>query len=199
MQTHFPVCGFKQFCKTTIRKAFLLQAEQNILVQLFQRLGFQPQFNINDILDLCQEPWIDVRQVMHFFQRKTLGKSIADIPDAIRARFAQFFLDHFAVTGFFVQAVNADFQSAQRLLKGFLEGAAYRHDFTDRFHLRSQVVIRLREFFKCKTWNLGDNVIDGRLKRSRSRSASNVIAQFIKGITNRQFRRNFGNRETGGF
>jgi len=129
----------------------LLELEQQFLVQRFQRLTiFQPQFDVDDFLDLRQEPRIDVSQLMHFFQRETLRECIADIPDTIRSRLAQFFLDGFVVGGFFVHAVDADFQTAQCFLERFLEGTANRHHFTDRLHLGCQMIVGLREFSNAK-------------------------------------------------
>ena len=64
-----------------------------------------------------QEPAVDARQLMHFLERETLGERIADIPDPFRTRLAEFALEHFAILGFLVHAVDADFQAAQ----GFLE------------------------------------------------------------------------------
>ncbi len=72
-----------------------------------------------------QEPRIDMRQLMYFFQRETLGEGVADVPDTIRTRFTQFLLEHFAGLGFFVQAVNADFQAA-RTLSGTIPGTCGR-------------------------------------------------------------------------
>src|SRR5690606_24309870 len=113
-----------------------------------------------------QEPWINMRQVMHFLMRETLSKRIADVPDTLWPRFAQFFLDGFAVGGFFIHAIDTDFQTAQRFLERFLESTTNRHHLTHRFHLCSQMAISLREFLESETRDLGNHVIDGRLERS---------------------------------
>ena len=78
-------------------------------------------------------------------------------------------LDLFAVGGLLVEAVDADFQAAQRLLQRLLEGAADRHHLAHRFHLRGQAVVGLREFLEGEARNLGDDVVDGRLERGRRR------------------------------
>ncbi len=117
---------------------------------------------------------------------------------------AQFALNHFldiflVQIGDFVQPVDADLQSPQGLLQRLLEGAAYRHDFADRFHLRGQAVVGLRKFFERETRHLGDHVIDGRLERCRRFAAGNFVPQFVERITDRQLRRHFGDRKAGRF
>jgi hypothetical protein len=116
----------------------------------FQLLVIQPQFDVDDFLDLDEEPRIDLGQLVHFFQREALGEGVAHVPDALRTRLAQFFFDLLAVAGLFVQAVDADFQAAQRLLERFLEGAADRHHFAHRFHLGGQVLSAVGNFSNVK-------------------------------------------------
>src|SRR5699024_4879870 len=92
-----------------------------------------------------------------------------------------------------------DFQAAQGFLQGFLLRATNRHHFANRFHLSGQTVVSTGEFLEVEARNFSHHVVDGRLEGGRSTPASDVVHQFIEGVTNRQFRRHFGNRETGGF
>ena len=82
------VFNFQQFCQTTIREAFAFQSQQRVFVEYCHGLGFQPEFDIDQFLDLRQKPGIDLGQLMHFFLREALGKGIAHIPDALRSRLA---------------------------------------------------------------------------------------------------------------
>ena len=157
----------------------------------------QPQLDVDDLLDLDQEPAIDVGQVMHFFQREALCECVADVPDTVRPRLAQFFLDLLAVGGFFVQSVDPNFEAAQRLLERFLEGAADRHHLAHRLHLRGQMVVGLREFFKREARDLGHHVIDRWLERSRGGAAGDVVAQFVEREADSQLGGDLGDRETG--
>jgi hypothetical protein len=58
---HSLVGGFHQLGQTTIGKTFLFKREQSGFVDGIQCLCLKPQFNVNDLLDLRQEPRIDVR------------------------------------------------------------------------------------------------------------------------------------------
>src|SRR5471032_1964206 len=197
--THGSIRRLQQEAQTAVRETFLLQLVQGVLVQVFQLLRVQPQFQVDDFLDLDQEPWVDLGQLVHFFQGKTLGKRIAHVPDTLRTRLAQFFFDLFAVLGFLVHAVHAHFQAAQGFLERFLEGTANRHHFTNRLHLRRQVVVGGREFLERETRDLGDHVIDRWLERCRRGAARDFIAQFVQRETHGQLGGDLGDRETGGF
>ena len=84
-------------------------------------------------------------------------------------------------------------------MQGFLLRAANRHHFTDRFHLGGQAVVGADEFFEVEARDFGHDVVDGRLKRRRGAAAGDIVHQLIKGVTNRQLRRHFSDREAGGF
>ena len=131
-----------------------------------------------------QEPRIDFGERKDFVHAHVLAEGVAYIPNAVRTRFAEFFLEHFAVLGFFVQSVNADFQATQGFLERLLEGTANRHHLADRLHLGGQTTVGGREFLKRETWNFGDYVIDARLKTRGRRTTGNLVAQLVQGIAN---------------
>ena len=84
-------------------------------------------------------------------------------------------------------------------MQGFLLRATNRHHFANRFHLSGQTVVSTGEFFEVEARNFSNHIVDGRLEGGRSTSASDVVHQFVEGVTHRQFRRHFSNRETGRF
>jgi hypothetical protein len=86
------------------------------------------------------------------------------------------------LVGLFVQTVHAHFQTAQRLLERFLEGAANRHHFADRLHLRGQARIGFAEFFERETRDLGDDVVDRRFERRRGLAAGDFVLQFVERV-----------------
>ncbi len=108
-------------------------------------------------------------------------------------------IDFFFGRGHFVKTIHADFQPAQGFLHGLLKGAADGHDFTHGFHLRGQPVIGLRKFLKRKARDLGDHVINRRLKRRGCCAARDVVFQFIQGVAHSQLGGDLGNRKTRGF
>ncbi len=181
-----------------VREALLLELIEHVLVERLQGLGLEPQLDVHDLLDLHQEPRIDLGEIVHLFQGEALGKGVAYVPDAFRTRLAQLFLDLFAIARLFVQAVDTDFQAAQGFLERFLEGAAHRHHFTDRFHLGGQVLVGGREFLEGEARDLGDDVVDRRFKTGRGRAAGDLVAQFVEREADRELGRDLGDREAGG-
>ncbi len=122
---------------------------------------------------------------------------------AIRARFAQFALEHGqTVFGADIEPRRvepglADLQPAQRLLQRLVEAAADRHHLTHRFHLRGQAGIGGRKFLECKTRDLGDHVVDRRFERCRREASGDVVLQFVQRVTHRQLGGNLGDRKAG--
>ena len=97
-----------------------------------------------------------------------------------------------------VETDKAGFQTAQRLLQGFVDVPANRHHFADRFHRGVQQRLSTLELFKSKTRDFGDDIVNRWFKRCRG-CAGDVIGNFVQRIAHRQFRRDFGNREACGF
>ena len=129
---------------------------------------------------------------------------VRHVPDTLGARHGQLALEHahafrVAQIELLVQTANAHFQTAQGFLQGFLEGTADGHDFTDRLHLSGQARVSLREFLEGETWQLGHDVVDGRLEGRRGLAAGDVVRQLVEGVAHGQLGRDLGDRETGGF
>ena len=102
-----------------------------------------------------------------------------------------------AGNGDLVEAGQAGFQRAQRLLQAFGEGAADRHRLADRFHRRGQHRLGAGKFLEGKARNFGDDVIDGRLERCRRGAAGDVVGDFVERVADRELGRDFGDRKAG--
>ncbi len=191
--------AIEQFSQPGIGKAAAFQDSQFICAQCIQLFPFECLLLPHQVFDLGEEPEINARQLMHFVHAHTATERVRDIPDALRPDIAQLVFNHVAVGGFFIESIASGFQSAQRFLQRFLEGAANRHHLAHRFHLRGQAVVNLGKFFKGKARHFGDHIINGRLERRRRRAAGNLVFQFIKGIAHRELRRHFGDGKAGGF
>ena len=161
--------------------------------------GFQLKFNLHDVFNLHQEPRVNFGEVEYLIDAEAHGKGIAHVPNAIGSWLAQFFFEHFAVLCFFVQTIDAYFQTAQGFLEGLLEGATHGHDFAHRLHLGGKTAIGCGEFFESKAWNFGDHVVDAGLETGRGGTARDFVAQFIERVTHSQFGGHFGNGEARGF
>ena len=166
---------FEQLGQTAVRKAFALEGAQLKRRNFVEGSRFQLQLNFDDLFNLHQEPRVDFGQGKHFVHTHALAKGVADIPNTVRAGFAKLFFEHFAVLGFFVQAIDADFQAAQGFLERLLESAANRHHLADRLHLGGQTAVSCGKFFKRETWNFGDHVVDARLETRRRGTARNFV------------------------
>ena len=194
----------REFCQTRVGKAFAFQLAQEVSVQASDTHFCDFLFQTHQLFNLYQEPAVNVGQVEHAVYRQARAESIGDIPDTLCAcifQFAANFGQRFRIieAHFRVEASCAHFQAAQRFLQGFLLRATNRHHFANRFHLSGQTVVRPGEFLEVEARNFGDHVVDGRLEGGRSTPAGDVVHQFVEGVTHRQFRRHFSNREAGRF
>ena len=131
-----------------------------------------------------QKPRIDFGQGKDFVHAHALAEGVAYIPNTVGTRFAEFFLEHFAVLGFFVQTVYANLQATKSFLERLLKSTANRHHLADRFHLGGQATVGGGEFLKRETWDFGDYVIDAGLKAGWRCASRNFVAQLVQGIAN---------------
>jgi len=193
-----------QLRQTRIGKAFTLELTQEVGVEAGNTDFSHFLFQTHQLFNLHQEPAVDIGQVEHAINGEARAESVSDVPDTLSARVFQLAANlgqRFRVieAHFRVETGSAHFQAAQRFLQGLLLGTANRHHFAHRLHLGGQTVVRADEFFKVEAWDFGHDVVDGRLKRRRGAAAGDIVHQLIKGVTNRQLRRHFSDREAGGF
>ena len=139
------VSGLEQLGQTAIRKALAFEHPQRGGIDRGQRAScffggklVDLELDLDDLLDLHQEPGIDLGQVMHFGHGQAHGKGIAHVPDPLGTGLAQFFLERLAVLGLLVHAVDTHLETPQGLLKAFLEGTAHGHHLAHGFHLGGQ-------------------------------------------------------------
>ena len=195
---HRLVAALEQLGQTAIREALFLERAQLILADGVQAGGLQFEFDLHDLLDLGQEPRIDMGQLIHLVKRHAQAEGVAHVPDALGAGSAEFLLQHFAVLGLLVEAVNADFQTAQGLLERLLECASHGHHLAHRLHLGREVRVSGREFLEGETRNLGDHVVDAGLEAGRRGTAGDFVAQFVQRVAHGQLGRDLGDRKAGG-
>ena len=203
---HGAVGGLELTRQPPVRKAFLLEGAQRGCVHGVQRaaagrLGqaLDVELEFDDLLNLRQKPGVDFGERVHLLHAHTLRETVTHVPDALRAGLAQFFFQHFAVLGFLIHAVHADFQAAQGFLERLLESAAHGHHLANRFHLGGQAAVSSGEFFKRKARDLGDHVVNAGLEAGRRGTAGYVVAQLIQGKANSQFGGHFGDWKAGRF
>ena len=132
---------------------------------------------------------------MDFFQREARAERVCHKEHTFGAGVRQFAADFRFVFAARIETAQARFQAAQGFLETFLNGAAHRHHFAHRFHLRGQAVVCGGEFFKRKTRDFSYHIVDGRLERRGRAAAGDVVAQLVQRKADSQFRRHLRNRE----
>src|SRR5208282_2980544 len=174
--------------------------------------GRQFFLKIHDLLDLNQEPAVNLRQVENLVNGEAGAQGVADEKNPFGVGHAQFATDDVArqdvavaidfvadAPGFAVtaQTVTVNLQRAQAFLQAFLERAADRHRFAHAFHLRRQRRVGLREFLEGEPRNLGDDVINRRLEAGRG-FARDVVADFVEQVADGEFGGDFRDGKAGG-
>ena len=174
------------------------------IVHLVKRLaGPQAVFQLDNLRQLVKEPRIDRGQIVDFGERHSRSKRIANEPDAILVRSRQLGANLVAVRliarspqvlGIAAQAEAAHFQTTHGLLKRLLKRPTDGHRFADAFHLGRQRRVGLGKLFEGEPRDLRHHVVDRRFKTGH-RLLSNIVAQFVQPIADRQLRRDLGDRE----
>lgn len=196
--------GADQLGQACVGETGALEKAQAWGIQCRHAIVGQLLLEADQLFDLVQEPGVDERQRIHIGHAHAGTERIAHVEQTLRARSLELALErgHVVFTAQIqagrVQADLAGFQATQGFLQRFLEGAAHRHDFADRLHLRGQACIGLREFFKGKARNFGDHVVDGRLERGRGQATGDFVLQFVQRVTHRQLGGDLGDRKAGG-
>src|SRR3546814_2060272 len=103
---NFTFGAIEQESQATIGKTPALELPYGVVIKIGKRLLLERQFDIDNFLDLRQEPWVDTGQAMDFFKTEALREGVAHVPDALGARFAKLYLKLLAISGFLVEAVG---------------------------------------------------------------------------------------------
>ncbi len=161
------VGDLEQVGEPAVGEAHPLEAAQLVVREPGQPPLLERELGVDDLLDLRQEPRIDLRVPVHLVDRHPDAERVGDVPQALGARVGELVGDLLGVDRLEVEAVDADLEAAQRLLQRLLERAADRHHLADRLHLRREAVVGLAELLEREARHLGDDVVDRRLERRR--------------------------------
>ncbi len=189
---HRFLIGIEQVAQAPVGESLALEGTQRSGVDVVEAPIVELHLELDDLLDLVEEPRIDVREPVHLFEREAVFEGVAHVPDALRSGLAELALERLAIARALVEAVDADLEAAQRLLERLLEGAADGHHLAHRFHLRRQAVVGLGKFLKCEPGHLGDHVIDRRLEGRRRRAAGHLVGDLVQRVAHRELGRDFG-------
>ena len=189
-----------QFGKAGIGKAHhfqLAQAGGGHGQARFAHLGL----GVDDFADAVQEPRVKGGGGDDFVIGQTKAHGLGDDAQAVGRGIAQRLHDRGFVgragDGDFVKSGQPGFQRCQRLLQGFVDGAANRHRLTHRFHGGGQVRDGAGELFKGKARDLGHDIVNRRLKAG-GRHLGDVVVQLVQRVADRQFGGDLGDGEARG-
>ena len=207
---HGHLVGFHKMGKLAVGEPVLFRLEQESVVKrpALSDLLFQ----IDDLPDVVEEPWIDRRHTVEFVDREAELKSVPEREDRVGLGTLEARPHLFApfrppgggqCRGVeFILPIRTEpsaslFKRAQGLLKRFLKGAAERHGFTDRFHLDAKRGIHPFEFFKIPSGDLHHAVINRRFEAGGGQFC-NVIGNFVERVPHGELCSDLGNRKAGG-
>ena len=162
-------------------------------------------FHAKNAVDLLQEPRIDAAHLVDFFERGAEADRLRHHAQPVGRGQAERGADGVLVLAMaeagdldLVEAGEAGFEPAQRLLQQFLEGSADRHDLADRLHRGGQHRLRARELLEGEARDLGDDVVDRRLEGGGRGAAGDVVLQLVQRVADRELGGDLGDREAGG-
>ena len=164
-------------------------------------------FGVDDALDLLEEPHVDVAGVVDVLEAHAEPHGFGDVEQPVGRGDGDGGADGVAVLVLveaeagdadLVEAGEAGFERAQRLLQRFLEGAADGHGFADRLHRGGQAIVGAGEFLEGEARDLGDDVVDGGLERGRGGAAGDVVFELVEGVADGEAGGDLGDGEAGG-
>ena len=96
-----------------------------------------------------------------------------------------------------VEAGEAGLERAERLLHGFVEGAADGHRLADRLHRGGEQRLGAGELLEGEARDLGDDVVDGRLEGG-GRDLGDVVVELVERVADGELGGDLGDGEAGG-
>jgi len=154
----------------------------------------------DDVLDVVQEPRIDLGQGEEFLDGHVAAKGLCHVPELVPVVASQPLFQlvrgERLVDVLVAEAVAVDLQGTDGLAHRLLERPADGHGLADRFHLDRQLRRRLRELLEREPRPLDDAVIDRRLE-ARGRLLRDVVGDLVERVAHGQLGGDLGDREAG--
>ena len=201
---HVMLLARHQMPDAGIGKSLAFQRPQPWELQAVEALLAQPCLLPDQVLDLRQEPGIDLGGVERLLERPAGPKRVSDVQDPGRAGPPKLVREPVARLlvqrqgELLVESVVAELQAPERLLKGFLEAAADGHGLAHRLHLGGETGVGARELLEGEARDLGDHVIDGRLEGRRRAAPRDLVLELIERVAHRELGGDLGDGEPGG-
>ena len=150
---------------------------------------------IGYLLELMQEPGIDVGHLRELAHAHALRKRVADVLEPLGMRRHQS-LGQDARLDVAGRRALPGLQRAHRFQQRLLKGAADRHDFAHGLHLRTERFVCARKLFELPLRNFDDHVVERRLE-ARRRLARDVVGDLVERVADRKLGRDLRDGESG--
>jgi hypothetical protein len=96
-----------QVREATIREALALERMERVAIEIAEGLLLDLELGVDQVLDLHQEPRVDLREAVDVLERHSHAERIRHVPEALAARVRELVLDLVHVHGLEVEAVDA--------------------------------------------------------------------------------------------
>lgn len=164
-----------------VRETSLLGGLDGSLIPLLKRRVLKHLVDFDNVLQLVQEPSVDLGQVMQLFN--TVVEVEHSVGNGKQTPVVILGQGSVHVLGFPVRVeteeVGVDLSNS--LLQGFLERTTDGHDFTNRFHGGSDVSLDVLELGQIPFRDLCDDVVKGWLETS-SGGLGDGVRQFGESV-----------------
>jgi hypothetical protein len=121
LAAHLVLGGLPEIREAPVGEALALERVERLAVEVGERLLLDLELGVDQVLDLHQEPGVDLREAVDVLEAHADAESVGHVPEPLAAGIRQLVLDLVHVDGLQVESVHAVLQSAQRLLQRLLE------------------------------------------------------------------------------
>ena len=167
---------------------------EQLLVERVDVTFLQMFVNIDDMLELIEEPAVNLRQVVNLVHSIAFVHGFGDDEDTLVGRLTERLVDignlQFLVLN---ESVHALANHAETFLDSFLKVTADSHHLTYRLHAGTELLVYAAELAKVPARYLADYVVESRLKECRC-SLGDGVLQFKETIAQSKLGGNEGER-----
>ena len=162
-------------------------------------MGFQSTLHFNDVLNLRQEPSINLGDGIDFVNGYATAHSFGDNEATLIIDIFNFSANFFVAQCLQLrhfQVSQADFQATHSLQHGGFHGALNSHNFAGSLHLGAQGAVGGNKFIKGPTGEFQNDVVDGGLEASLG-LLGNSVFDFVQIIAHSNLTGNLCDRIAG--
>ena len=180
-----------------VRETGPLGSPEESLVPLLERRGLDLLVHLNDVLELEEEPSVDLGQVVQLLDIVAeVQHRVGDGEESPVVVLRQGGV-HVLRLPVGVETCKVGVNLSDGLLQRLLESSADGHDLSNGLHGRSDVSLNVLELGQIPLGDLGDNVVEGRLEAS-SGGLGDRVGKLGQGVAKSDLGGGVGKRVSGG-